>query len=43
MNVTYRVKIVTPNGRVVLFDKNGVLETGIVSNVIDDKSFNINE
>lgn len=43
MNVTYRVKIVTPNGRVVLFDKHGVLETGSVSNVIDDKSFNINE
>lgn len=29
-------KIVTPNGRTVLFDKNGVLSTGTVPNLIDE-------
>ena len=28
-------KIVTPNGRITLYGRNGVIETGIVSNVID--------
>lgn len=29
--------IVTPNGRTVLFDENGVIETGTVSNHISDE------
>ncbi len=28
-------KIVTPNGRITVYGRNGVIETGIVSNVID--------
>ena len=29
-------KIVTPNGRICIFDEHGVIETGSVSNTIDD-------
>ena len=29
-------KIVTPNGRITVYSSNGVIETGIVSNVIDN-------